>query len=109
MGLAIASLDRADVRQSRHGLFIHDDAGKHDVEIAGGRETAIVQRRAELEELYRAVVHGEPLWHDGRWGMATLEVCLAMMQSARERREIMLAHQVPVPAGYDADMPIPKV
>ncbi len=108
MGLAIASLDRADVRQSRHGLFIHDDAGKHDIEIAGGRETAVVQRRAELEELYRAVVHGAPLWHDGRWGMATLEVCLAMMQSARERREIMLAHQVPVPAGYDADMPIPK-
>ena len=109
MGLAIVSLDRADVRQSPHGLFVHDDRGKHDVEIAGGRETAIMQRRAELEELYRAVVHGEPLWHDARWGMATLEVCLAMMQSARERREIMLNHQAPVPAGYDADMPVPSV
>jgi hypothetical protein len=29
--------------------------------------------------------------------MATLEVCLAIMQSARERREIILTHQCPVP------------
>ena len=107
MGLAIASLDRADVRQSRTGHFIHDDGGKRDVPLPGGAETAIAQRRAELEELYAAVVDGKPLWHDGRWGMATLEACLAMMQSARERREIMLRHQVPVPAEYDADMPAP--
>ncbi len=107
MGLAIASLDRADVRQSQTGLFIHDDDGKRDVPLPGGAETAIAQRRAELEELYAAVVDGKPLWHDGRWGMATLEACLAMMRSARERREIMLRHQVPVPAEYDADMPAP--
>ena len=65
------------------------------------------QRRAELEELYDAIVGGRPLWHDGRWGMATLEACLAIMQSAQERREIMLQYQVPVPAGYDADLPVP--
>jgi hypothetical protein len=39
--------------------------------------------------------------------MATLEVCLAIMESARERKEIMLKHQVAMPAGYDADMPMP--
>ena len=38
----------------------------------------------------------EPISHDGRWGMATLEVCLAMLQSAREGREIALSHQVSV-------------
>ncbi len=107
MGLAIASLDRADVRQSRHGLYIHGDEGKRDITIGGGVETGVVQRRAELEELYAAVVGGKPLWHDGRWGMATLEVCLAMMQSAQERREIMLRHQVPVPAAYDNDLVVP--
>jgi hypothetical protein len=40
--------------------------------------------------------------------MATLEVCLAIMQSAAERREIMLSHQVSVPAAYDADMAAPN-
>ena len=69
----------------------------------------MVQRRAELEELYDAIVNGKPLWHDGRWGMATLEVCLAMMQSAKERREIMLAHQKPMHPDYDAELGAPEV
>ena len=109
MGFAIASLDRADLRQSQFGVFIHDDAGKHDVPVVAREMTGMVQRRAELEELYDSVVHGKPLWHDGRWGMATLEVCLAIMQSARERREIMLNCQMPVHADYDADLPAPVV
>ena len=33
---------------------------------------------------------------DGGWGMATLEVCLAMLQSAREGRDVALRHQVAV-------------
>jgi phthalate 4,5-cis-dihydrodiol dehydrogenase len=107
MGLAVASLERADLRQSAQGVFVHSDAGKQDVPVIAGRQMGVAQRRAELEALYAAVVGGQPLWHDGRWGMATLEVCLAIMDSARERREIMLHHQVPVPAGYDADLEIP--
>jgi phthalate 4,5-cis-dihydrodiol dehydrogenase len=107
MGMAIASLDRADLRQSKSGIYIHSDEGKQEIDIIAGREMGVSQRRAELEELYDAVVLGKPLWHDGRWGMATLEVCLAMMQSARERKEIMLQHQVPVPAGYDEDLVVP--
>jgi phthalate 4,5-cis-dihydrodiol dehydrogenase len=107
MGMAIVSLDRADIRQSAYGIYIHSDAGKQEVDIVAGRAMGVSQRRAELEELYDAVIGGQPVWHDGRWGMATLEVCLAIMQSARERREIMLEHQVPVPTGYDADLAVP--
>jgi phthalate 4,5-cis-dihydrodiol dehydrogenase len=107
MGMAIVSLDRADVRQSAYGIYVHSDEGKQEVDIVAGRAMGVSQRRAELEELYNAVVLGEPVWHDGRWGMATLEVCLAIMESARQRREIMLEHQVPVPAGYDADFAVP--
>jgi phthalate 4,5-cis-dihydrodiol dehydrogenase len=109
MGMAIASLDRADIRQARYGLYIHSDAGKQEVDIVAGREMGVAQRRAELEELYDAVVLGRPVWHDGRWGMATLEVCLAIMDSARQRKEIMLQYQVPVPTGYDAELAVPSV
>lgn len=54
-------------------------------------------REAEVEELYQAVVNHRPVFHDGRWGEATLEVCLAILESARERREIFLSHQTPSP------------
>jgi hypothetical protein len=37
---------------------------------------------------------GHPDIHDARWGKATLEVAHAILQSARERREITLQHQV---------------
>ncbi|HEV7662844.1 MAG TPA: hypothetical protein VGQ62_04855, partial [Chloroflexota bacterium] len=104
MGMAIASLDHADVRQAKYGIYIHGDQGKQEIDVVAGRDMGVAQRRAELEELYDAVVMGKPLWHDGRWGMATLEVCLAIMESAKQRKEIMLQHQVPVPAGYDADL-----
>ncbi len=109
MGLAIASLDRADLRQSKFGLFVHDDTGKHDLDVVPDHQMGMVQRRAELEELYDSVINGRPLWHDGRWGMATLEVCLAIVESAQQRREMMLHHQLAVRDDYDADMPVPKV
>jgi phthalate 4,5-cis-dihydrodiol dehydrogenase len=107
MGMAIASLDHADIRQSAQGIYIHSDDGKREFDVVPGRVMGVGQRRAELEELYDSVVGGKPVWHDGRWGMATLEVCLAIMESARERKEIMLQHQVPVPTGYDAEFVVP--
>ena len=103
LGIVILSAERGDLRHSPYGIFVYDDTGQHDIDVKPDRAMGVSQRRAELEELYDAVVHGKPVWHDGRWGMATLEVCLAINQSARERREIMLSHQIELPAEYDAD------
>jgi phthalate 4,5-cis-dihydrodiol dehydrogenase len=57
-----------------------------------------VPRAEVVDELYGAIVHGRAPLHDGKWAMATLEVCLAILQSAREERDITLAHQVAVPS-----------
>jgi len=94
LGILIVSCERGDIRQSQYGLYVHGDEGVKDVPLPEGGTS----RRAELEELYNAVVLDRPIRHTGPWGMATLEVCLAVMQSARERREIFLSHQVPAPA-----------
>ena len=94
LGILIASCEAGDIRQSEYGLFVHSDEGTKDVPLVGGGGPS---RRGELEELYNAVVLNKPIRHTGPWGMATLEVCLAMMQSAKERREILLSHQVPAP------------
>jgi phthalate 4,5-cis-dihydrodiol dehydrogenase len=43
------------------------------------------------------VVHDRPPVHSGEWALATLEVCLAMLQSAREQTEVKLRHQAGLP------------
>jgi len=55
----------------------------------------------EFLELYEAVVNGQKAFHDGRWGMATLEVALGLMESARTGREVQLTHQVEMDPDYD--------
>jgi phthalate 4,5-cis-dihydrodiol dehydrogenase len=40
------------------------------------------------------VVNGTAPLHSGAWAMATLEVCLAILQSSRESRDFALTHQV---------------
>jgi phthalate 4,5-cis-dihydrodiol dehydrogenase len=94
LGILIATCEKGDIRQSQFGLFVHSDDGTKDVPLIGGGGPS---RRGELMELYSAVVLDKPIRHTGPWGMATLEVCLALMQSAQERKEIYLSHQVPAP------------
>jgi phthalate 4,5-cis-dihydrodiol dehydrogenase len=103
LGIVVASCERGDLRHSQNGVWVYDDEGLHDIDLTKGGG---VGRRAELEEIYNGIVYDRPLFHDGRWGMATLEVCLAMIQSARERKETMLSHQVAVPADHDEDLDI---
>jgi phthalate 4,5-cis-dihydrodiol dehydrogenase len=89
-GITVVTCERGSIRQTPPGsLLVYSDDGIREVE-ASGRGAS---RNSELQELYDAVVEDRPVYHDGRWGMATLEVALAIMQSARERREIMLTHQ----------------
>ena len=70
---------------------------------------AAVPRGEVIDELYDAVVDGKPPLHDGAWAMATLEVCLAILRSAREGRDIALAHQVGAdePRAGDRNHPAP--
>ena len=94
LGILIATCEKGDIRQSQHGLFVHSDEGTKDVPLIGGGGPS---RRGELMELYNAVVLDKPIRHTGPWGMATLEVCLALIESAKQRKEISLTHQVPAP------------
>jgi hypothetical protein len=91
-GLTIVNCEKGDMRQSLDGILIYGDGEKKEVPVTG----TLGGRRAELGELYEAVVNNRPVFHDGRWGQATLEVCLAILKSGEERREIYMSHQVPV-------------
>jgi hypothetical protein len=63
--------------------------GRRDVPVADEPRGT-----AELDELSAAVRDGKPVVHDGQWGLATLEVCLAIHQSSQTRQEVVLQHQV---------------
>lgn len=92
-GLTIASCERGDIRQSPRGLFVYSASGREEIILPNDRSP----REMVLDELHDAVVGTRPAVHDGRWGVANLEVCVAALESARLGREIELKHQVAAP------------
>jgi phthalate 4,5-cis-dihydrodiol dehydrogenase len=91
-GLTVVTCERADLRESPDGLWVYERGGRREIPVP--RE---LRGAAELAEMYQAVVHDRPLSHDGHWGLATLEVCVAIHESARTRQEVLLAHQTASP------------
>jgi phthalate 4,5-cis-dihydrodiol dehydrogenase len=92
-GMSIVSCEHGDIRQSPDGIYIYGNDGKTELIVP----SSIEERETEIEEMYTAIANDRPVFHDGRWGQATLEVCLAIYESARTRKEIMLHHQTPSP------------
>lgn len=99
LGILIASCERGDLRQSQFGLYVYRDGGKEDVDLG---ETSYRPGTEDLMELYDAVVNDAPVYHDGAWGMATLEVITAIAESGRTGKLIELSHQKAMPVEYDA-------
>ena len=97
-GVVIASCERADLRPLPNGIMIHDDESRRLHPLP----PPAVPRAEVIDELYAAAMLGAPPIHSGAWGLATLEVCHAILRSAAEGRDIRLAHQVPLHAGRAA-------
>lgn len=70
----------------RHGLE------HHSVPVG----LAFPDKGGVIDELYEAVIREQEPLHNGRWGKATMEASLAVLESARTGRDIELKHQVPV-------------
>jgi len=88
-GPIIVSCDHADLRPLPDGIAIHADEAKRWVPL----DRPAVPRHEVIDELVAAVRQGQPPRHDGRWARATLEICLAMLQSSKDGQDIPLAHQ----------------
>ena len=92
-GLTIVSCERGAMRQTPDGVMIYGEDSVREVPVAKQLYTGV-----ELDIMVDAWKNDVPLAsHDGRWGKATTELCLALAQSAAERREIVLEHQVAFP------------
>jgi phthalate 4,5-cis-dihydrodiol dehydrogenase len=93
-GITIVSCAGGDMRASADGVTIFDRNGTREMPIPRG--DGMPGRREALDDMRAAIRSGRRPLHGGRWGKATVEVALAILLSAREGREVTLAHQVAV-------------
>ncbi len=85
----MVSCERGDVRPAPSSVIVYgDDAAR--TELLGKPQ---VPRAEVIDELVAAVADGVAPLHDGAWGLATLEACLAMLDSARSGLEVALTRQ----------------
>jgi phthalate 4,5-cis-dihydrodiol dehydrogenase len=93
-GFTLVSCQKGDIRQTPRGLMLYGDDEQREIVMP-----MHLYAETELDIMYRAWARDEPLeYHDARWGLATLEVALGILQSGRERREIPMSRQVLIPA-----------
>ena len=95
-GLTIVTCAGGDMRASADGVLIYGRDGQREIKLPRG--VGIPGRREVLDDMRIAIRTGHTPLHNGRWAKANVEVTLAILQSAREGREITLEHQVAVPA-----------
>jgi len=92
-GTLIISCDKADLRPLPSGVMIYGDAEQRLDPLPPPE----VPRAEVIDELYGAIVEGRAPLHSGEWALATMEVCLAILRSAREQKEVALQNQIALP------------
>ena len=83
-GSVLVSCERADLRPAPDGVWIYADAEQrhHAMAAPAGPRFEVI------DELFDALRHGRQPLHDGAWARSTLEVCLALLRSAQEQRDV---------------------
>ena len=93
-GPVIVCCDGADLRLTPTGVEVHDASGMHLETVP----VPSVPRSEVIDELWSVAREGRAPLHGGAWSRATMEVCLAILASERERAAIMLRQQVDLPS-----------
>lgn len=101
-GFTLVCCEGGDLRAAPGGRVLrYDHGGRREVSVTGVAGTGLI-----VEELYQAVVNGVAPMHDGAWGLACLELCLAVREAAEAGgNAVPLEHQqtVDVAAGLHSD------
>ena len=91
-GPVIVSCEAADLRLTPEGVWLYADDEREFLAV----DPPTIPRVEVMDELYAAVVRGVPPVHSGAWGLASLEVALGLLESARTGDEVDMKRQVGV-------------
>ncbi|MBW9105017.1 MULTISPECIES: Gfo/Idh/MocA family protein [Paraburkholderia] len=85
-GPVIVSCERGDLRPMADSVLVYGDM----CSVKRPLDLPSVPRREVIDELYDAVLGKAPPIHDGEWARETLEICLAILKSNEEGRDVEL-------------------
>lgn len=88
-GFVLVSCDLADLRPTPAGIDVYSHTSHTVIPLA----KPDIPRREVIDELVLAIRNEAPPIHSGLWGMATMEVCFAILESARTGKTVTLNHQ----------------
>lgn len=89
-GPVIVSLEKADLRLTPTGLHVYAEDRREFLPAP----PFSFSRSEMTAAIYAAVRLGRPPVQSGRWGLASLEVCHAILKSAADNAPVRLEHQV---------------
>lgn len=81
--------ERGDLCQSPQGVYLYSVDGRVEIPVPQAADAHV----NVLSEFHSAITGTAKPQHSGAWGRATLEMCEAVVRSAREGREIGLTLQ----------------
>ena len=91
-GLIIISCDKGDLRLYPHGIEVFGDSKRSFESLP----PPSIPRQEVMDELYDTIVNETPVIHSAKWGRASLEVAIGILDSASNKQLIPMQHQVPV-------------
>lgn len=86
-GFVLVACERGDLRLTATGVEAFGLQERRTFEVPLDAAT----RHGVIDELWAALVDGRPPIHDGPWGTENLAVCLAILRSAAEGREVAIS------------------
>lgn len=89
-GAIVVSCEHADLRPLPHGIMVYGDANRDFLPLP----PPAAPRLEVVGELHDAIYLDRAPLHDGRWAKATLEICLAMLQSNDSGADAALHRQI---------------
>lgn len=93
-GLTLVSCEGGDIRQSPQGLHVFTQRGAEEITLPNDQSP----RDLVMREFHDAITGRSSALHNGRWGLANLEVCVAAIESSRQGSDVRLVEQVGLPS-----------